>query len=75
MKKIQWKKAGYHGEVIAEINGQIYQVEKYLDHNERHKGEWNVKAWDWKSMEWIWDNTLYGKANAKAWAEEIAMTR
>ena len=61
----RWKKAGANGEIQATIGGKKYQIEKALDHNERHKGEWKVMVWDRRG--WEWETTEYGKANAKAW--------
>lgn len=64
---IRWKKAGPNGEIQAIIGGKKYQIEKSLDHNERHKGEWKVMVWDKRRSSWEWETTEYGKANAKAW--------
>jgi len=61
----RWKKAGPSGEIEATIGGKKYKIEKALDHNERHKGEWKVMVWD--RGDWEWETTEYGKANAKAW--------
>lgn len=66
-QKIRWKKSGNNGEIQATINGKKYQIEKALDHNERHKGEWKVMVWDKRRDSWEWETTEYGKANAKAW--------
>lgn len=63
--KVRWKKAGPNGEIQATIGGKKYQIEKSLDHNERHKGEWKVMVWD--RGDWQWETTEYGKANAKEW--------
>lgn len=63
----RWKKAGPNGEIQATIGGKKYQIEKALDHNERHKGEWKVMVWDKRRSSWEWETTEYGKANAKAW--------
>ena len=63
----RWKKAGPNGEIQATIGGKKYQIEKSLDHNERHKGEWKVMVWDKRKNSWEWETTEYGKANAKAW--------
>lgn len=65
MQPVRWKKAGNNGEIQATIGGKKYQIEKALDHNERHKGEWKVMVWDKRG--WEWETTEYGKANAKAW--------
>lgn len=63
----RWKRAGPNGEIQATVNGKKYQIEKALDHNERHKGEWKVMVWDKRRNSWEWETTEYGKANAKAW--------
>lgn len=63
----RWKKAGPNGEIQATIGGKKYQIEKSLDHNERHKGEWKVMVWDKRRNSWEWETTEYGKANAKDW--------
>ena len=66
-QKVRWKRAGNNGEIQATIGGKKYQIEKALDHNERHKGEWKVMVWDKRRDSWEWETTEYGKANAKAW--------
>lgn len=63
----RWKRAGPNGEIEATIGGEKYQIEKALDHNERHKGEWKVMVWDKRRRDWEWETTEYGKARAKAW--------
>jgi hypothetical protein len=63
----RWKRAGVSGEIEATIGGKKYKIEKALDHNERHKGEWKVMVWDKRTDDWEWETTEYGKANAKAW--------
>jgi len=62
---VRWKRAGNNGEIEATIGGKRYKIEKALDHNERHKGEWKVMVMDKRG--WEWETTEYGKANAKAW--------
>jgi hypothetical protein len=64
---VRWKRAGANGEIQATIGGKKYQIEKALDHNERHRGEWKVMVWDKRRESWEWETTEYGKANAKAW--------
>ena len=64
-KAPRWKRAGPNGEIEAAIGGKKYKIEKALDHNERHKGEWKVYVWD--KGDWQWETTEYGKANAKDW--------
>ena len=61
----RWKKAGPNGEIETTINGQRYKIEKALDHNERHRGEFKIMVWDKRREEWMWDNTVQGKAYAK----------
>ena len=63
--KVRWKRSGANGEIEASVGGKKYKIEKALDHNERHKGEWKVMVWD--RGDWQWETTEYGKANAKAW--------
>ena len=63
--KPRWKRAGTDGEIEAIIGGKKYKIEKALDSNERHKGEWKVMVWD--KRDWEWETTEYGKANAKEW--------
>jgi len=63
--KVRWKRAGVNGEIEATVGGKRYKIEKSLDHNERHKGEWKVMVMDKRG--WEWETTEYGKANAKAW--------
>lgn len=63
--KVHWKKSKYPGEIEATIAGKKYKIEKALDHNDRHKGEWKVMVWD--KRDWEWETTEYGKANAKEW--------
>lgn len=61
----KWKRAGPSGEIEITIKGQKYQIQKALDHNERHKGEWKIMVWDKRRQEWEWDNTVRNKAYAK----------
>ena len=63
--KPRWKKAGPNGEIEITIKGQRYKIEKALDHNERHKGEFKIMMWDARRRSWEWDNTVQGKAYAK----------
>ena len=68
--RIRWKKAGPNGELETKLpNGKRVQVEKQLDHNERHRGEWKVMIWD--RGDWEWHNTYYGKSYAKQEAEKL----
>jgi hypothetical protein len=61
----RWKKAGPNGEIEITIKGKRYKIEKALDHNERHRGEWKIMVWDKRREDWMWDNTVRGKAYAK----------
>ena len=61
----RWKKAGPNGEIEATIGGKKWKIEKALDHNERHRGEFKVYVLD--RGDWEWETTEYGKANAKDW--------
>lgn len=63
--QVRWKRGKYPGDIEATIGGKKYKIEKALDHNDRHKGEWKVMVWD--KGDWEWETTEYGKANAKAW--------
>lgn len=63
----RWKRSGVNGEIEATADGKKYKIEKALDHNERHKGEWKVMVWSKRTDDWEWETTEYGKANAKAW--------
>lgn len=62
---IKWKRAGPNGEIEATVKGQRFKIEKALDHNLRHKGEFKIMVWDKRSEEWEWDNTVRGKTYAK----------
>ena len=64
-KAPRWKKAGPNGEIEATIGGKKWKIEKALDHNERHRGEFKVYVWD--KGNWECETTEYGKANAKDW--------
>jgi hypothetical protein len=63
----RWKRGKYPGEIEATIGGKKYKIEKALDHNDRHRGEWKVMVWDKRTNDWEWETTEYGKANAKEW--------
>ena len=67
-QRVRWKRAGPNGEIEATIGRKKYKIEKALDHNERHKGEWKVYVWD--KGDWEWETTEYGKANAKDWISD-----
>lgn len=65
--KVRWKRGKYPGDIEATIAGKKYKIEKALDHNDRHRGEWKVMVWDKRTDDWEWETTEYGKANAKDW--------
>jgi hypothetical protein len=60
----KWKRAGPNGELEIKFpTGRRFKVEKQLDHNERHKGEWMVK--EWVKGDWEWVETYSPKWYAK----------
>jgi hypothetical protein len=61
----KWKKAGPNGEIETTVKDQRYKIEKSLDHNDRHKGEFKIMVWDKRRKDWEWDNTVKGKGYAK----------
>jgi hypothetical protein len=62
----RWKKAGPNGEKeITFPNGRKFMLDKNLDHNERHTGEWKVFEWDKKKREWSWVDTYSPQWHAK----------
>lgn len=61
----KWKRSGPNGEIEITIKGQRYGIEKSLDRNDRHRGEWKIMMWDKRRRDWVWDNTVRGKAYAK----------
>ncbi len=62
---VKWKKAGPNGEIETTVKDQRYKIEKSLDHNDRHKGEFKIMVWDKRRKDWEWDNTVQGKGYAK----------
>lgn len=61
-----WKRAGPNGEKeITFPNGRKFMLDKNLDHNERHTGEWKVFEWDKKKREWVWVDTYSPQWHAK----------
>lgn len=66
---IRWKRNRL-GELEATVGGKKYKIEKALDHNERHKGEWKVMVWDKRTDDWEWETTEYGQKYAKAWVSD-----
>ena len=68
----KWKKAGPSGELeIKFATGRRFKVEKQLDHNERHKGEWKVLEWNTRHNDWEWHDTYKPKGFAKQRAMQM----
>ena len=72
----KWKKDTSDGEGGAQIiefpkTKVKYRVSKFLDDGDRHKGEWNLEAWDPCRREFIWADTL----SPKAWVKELCIYR
>lgn len=62
----KWKKAGPNGEKeITFPTGRRFKIEKQLDQDERHKGEWKVMEWDKRSRDWEWHETFSPQWYAK----------
>lgn len=63
----KWKRAGPNGELeIKFSSGRRFKVEKQLDHNERHKGEWKVMEYKPGGVDnWEWVDTYSPKGFAK----------
>lgn len=71
-KPPRWKKAGPNGEKeITFSTGRRFKIEKQLDHNERHKGEWKVMEWDSRSRDWEWHDTFSPQWYAKEKVMEL----
>ena len=68
-RKVQppkWEKAGPNGEKeITFPTGRRFKIEKQLDQDERHKGEWKVMEWDKRSRDWEWHETFSPQWYAK----------
>lgn len=65
----KWKKAGPNGELEIKFpTGRRFKVEKSLDHNLRHKGEWKVM--EYKTGDWEWVDTY----SPKGYAKQMAMS-
>lgn len=63
-KPPRWKRAGPNGELEIKFpTGRRFIIEKQLDHNDRHKGEWMVK--EWMKGDWEWVETYSPKWYAK----------
>lgn len=60
-----WKRAGPNGEkeITFPKTKRRFKIEKQLDHNERHKGEWKVM--EWIGGEWEWHDTFSPQWHAK----------
>ena len=68
----KWKKSGPNGEKeITFSTGRRFQIEKQLDQNERHKGEWKVMEWNKRSRDWDWHETYSPQWHAKAAVMEL----
>ena len=64
MKNPSWKRAGPNGEIEIKFpTGRRFKLEKQLDQNERHKGEWKVM--ELIKGEWEWHDTYSPKSFAK----------
>lgn len=62
----RWKRAGPNGEKeITFPTGRRFKIEKQLDQDERHKGEWKVMEWDKRSRDWEWHETFSPQWYAK----------
>lgn len=68
IKPPAWKRAGRNGEIEIKFpTGRRFKIEKHLDENERHKGEWKVmeyKTGGWVD-DWEWMDTYKPKGYAK----------
>ena len=68
----KWKKSGPNGEKeITFSTGRRFQIEKQLDQNERHKGEWKVMEWNKRSRDWDWHETYSPQWHAKKMVMEL----
>lgn len=72
----KWKKDTSDGEGGAQTiefpkTKVKYRVSKFLDDDERHRGEWNVEGWDDRRKDWVWAETV----RPKAWAKELCLYR
>ena len=63
----KWKRAGPNGELEIKFpTGRRFKVEKQLDHNERHRGEWKVMEYKPGGVDnWEWVDTYSPKGFAK----------
>lgn len=68
----KWKRTGSDGELEIKFpTGRRLKVEKQLDHNDRHKGEWKILEWDTRTGDWEWHDTYTPKGFAKQKAMEM----
>ena len=68
-----WKRAGPNGEKEIQFpNGRKFKIDKNLDHNERHTGEWKVYEWNKKRREWDWHDTYSPQWHAKDMVMKMA---
>ena len=68
----KWKKAGPNGEKeITFPTGRRFKIEKQLDEDERHKGDWKVMEWDKRSRDWEWHETYSPQWYAKEKVMEL----
>lgn len=66
----KWKRAGPNGELEIKFpTGRRFKIEKQLDHNERHHGEW--KTMEWINRQWEYDQTYSPKGYAKQKVMEL----
>lgn len=65
-KPPRWKRAGPNGELEIKFpTGRRFMIEKQLDYNDRHKGDWKIMEWNTKTRDWEWVETYSPKWYAK----------
>lgn len=68
----KWKRAGPNGELEIKFpTGRRFMIEKQLDENERHKGDWKIMEWDTRNRDWEWHDTY----SPKWYAKEMVMRK
>ena len=69
----KWKRAGRNGEIEIKFpTGRRFKIEKALDGNERHTGEWKVMEYEPGGVDdWEWNDTYRPKAFAKQKAMQL----
>ena len=72
----RWKKDTSDGEGGAQTiefpkSKAKYRVSKFLEDNDRHRGEWNLEVWDSRRKEYVWADT----SSPKAWVKELIIYR